>query len=612
VVTKENEAPAGTAPVADEQVLDTAPPVEVAPVAEAPARPPWVMPPFVVKEKTAAAAVRVRRRRAFEVLLLLLVSAGLYAYAGWWLKYDYHFHIGDALARTLDAKLTLWSRDPHMAAIGVYWMPLPTFAQVPLMAFLQPLGHPDYAGPLSSALFAAGTVAVIAKAGRDLGLNRLSALLAAAAYGVNPVVVYYAANGMSESCEFFFLAVSLWGLLRYLRDSRAGSALLSGVGLAFLALSKYEAVPVVMVIVAAVLLVFLPRIRRDRNAAALDVSLFALPPILAYVFWLTYNKLILGSWLAFLHVADATQGAGGEATAAAGTPPTTPTPVVQCVGNGAHDGSVQAAKCSLPGTADFLLHNLLAFGPVLLLLVPLLLLSSRWRRSVGGLAILGAGLASVAATTYLAYKGGTFGNPRYYTPLIPVSAVAVVWVAGRVRRWGQLLVTPLMIGAFALTAVTGTIFEENARGSAEYETRVFALAQGRYDHITSLGGLASVPEFQQLADRTDALLQPGQHVLVDTRFNGTVMLLADKSRQFIVNADRDYQSITDPGGGTVRIEYAVVTAPNSTTFLGQANDDAFKMVSREQGSWTMLYGNSVAQIWRRSDAANVGLRPPVV
>ena len=66
------------------------------------------------------------------------------------------------------------------------------------------------------------------------------------------------------------------------------------MGLAFLALSKYEAVPVVMVIVAAVLLVFLPQIRRDRNAAAVDVSLFALPPILAYVFWLTYSKLFLG------------------------------------------------------------------------------------------------------------------------------------------------------------------------------------------------------------------------------------------------------------------------------------------------------------------------------
>jgi len=64
---------------------------------------------------------------------------------------------------------------------------------------------------------------------------------------------------VSESCEFFLLAVSLWGLPRYLRDSRSGSALLSGVGLAFLALSKYEAVPVVMVIVAAVLQVFLPR-----------------------------------------------------------------------------------------------------------------------------------------------------------------------------------------------------------------------------------------------------------------------------------------------------------------------------------------------------------------
>ena len=58
---------------------------------------------------------------------------------------------------------------------------------------------------------------MIAKAGRDLGLNRVSALLAATAYGVNPVADYYAANGMSESCEFFFLAVSLWGLLRYLR-----------------------------------------------------------------------------------------------------------------------------------------------------------------------------------------------------------------------------------------------------------------------------------------------------------------------------------------------------------------------------------------------------------
>jgi hypothetical protein len=90
------EAPAVDAPAAEPELTSEVPTPE-----------PWVMPPFVVADKRGIAATVVRRRRGYEVLLLLPVTAGLYAYAAWWLKYGYHFHIGNALARTLDAKLTL-------------------------------------------------------------------------------------------------------------------------------------------------------------------------------------------------------------------------------------------------------------------------------------------------------------------------------------------------------------------------------------------------------------------------------------------------------------------------------------------------------------------------
>src|SRR5690349_19080871 len=69
--------------------------------------------------------------------------------------------LGDALARVANAYRILFSRDPHLAAIGFVWSPLPPLAVLPLLPLksLWPdLVARGFAGNIVTALFMAGAV----------------------------------------------------------------------------------------------------------------------------------------------------------------------------------------------------------------------------------------------------------------------------------------------------------------------------------------------------------------------------------------------------------------------------------------------------------------------
>ncbi len=100
----------------------------------------------------------------------------------------------------------LYSRDPHLAAIGFVWEPLQSFSDMLLLLgnHLWPaLSHNDMAGSLVSALGMAGAAYQILMALREWGVSRLARLLLTAFFVVNPMVLYYGGNGMSEGLYLF-------------------------------------------------------------------------------------------------------------------------------------------------------------------------------------------------------------------------------------------------------------------------------------------------------------------------------------------------------------------------------------------------------------------------
>src|SRR5580704_6359069 len=184
---------------------------------------------------------------------LALLAWAVYSAAAVWMTDTLHLEIGDSLARMSDARAMLFSRDPHIAAIGLYWMPLPTVGQLPFMLILSPLHHAQLSGPLACAFVGALTVLVVARICWVLELPTALAALFVGAYAFSPTSVYTNGNGMSEAWSYLGCAVAMLGYLRWSKRHQTMDLGVLAAGLSIVMFVRYEALlltPIIAVIAA--------------------------------------------------------------------------------------------------------------------------------------------------------------------------------------------------------------------------------------------------------------------------------------------------------------------------------------------------------------------------
>ena len=482
-----------------------------------------------------------------------------YLLAGWWLIAVRHYVIRDALSRTLSAKLMTLSRDPHLGAMGFYWMPLPTMLRMPFVLVLEPFGRAELAGPATSAFMAALTVPVLVAIGRVLKLSTAVTVLLVCLYALSPVTVFLGANGMSETCSGLFLAITLLGFLRWRHDGRMQSLVLAGLGLAGSAMSRYETV-VLMPIVAVAVALCVENVRR-RDA----VTVVLLPTVLVFGWWMLASRLIVGDWLYFYHVAK-------TVTALPPDPQWLPTNL---------------------GFGSILAHGV----TVVLVLAPALVAvivgsALAWRRWRTSLFLLGMAVAIPAFIVVQVARGASWGVPRFFmlSPLMAV--VGVMWII----RTG--LTTPANrvvgaagIGLVAIGAITGTVFlSSQTNAYAEGEFAFFAPLIGReqaYGSVDFDGSnrvfIGDLRPFRQLKRDLDPFLADGDVAVMDS-LQAVPVLLTDYPRQFIVPEDRDFEEVlSDPIG---RFDFIVIQNGTAMTVYRQLIDSALAIT--EGGIWKQV------------------------
>jgi hypothetical protein len=246
------------------------------------------------------------RTQSDRKLKVIFFVASLVSYlaVGYWLQVQHGFILGDALSRVAAAQSVLFSRDPHLAAVGFIFTPLSSMAQIPAIA-LSPL-WPDMAaralsGTIVSALFMAGAVVQILGMGTDRGLPRGYSLTISALFALNPMIVFYGANGMSEAPFIFFMSWAIRRLILWMADDDVHHLITAGgiaMGLAYL--TRYDAVAC---IAAAGLLVGATTYARAKPApriqrALLDVIMVSGPGFAAFVGWAALSWLITGEGFA--------------------------------------------------------------------------------------------------------------------------------------------------------------------------------------------------------------------------------------------------------------------------------------------------------------------------
>jgi hypothetical protein len=244
----------------------------------------------------------LRRRLVSEGGITFFSVAALYLTCGSILAFHYHAFLGDAVSRMANGFYVLYSRDPHLAAIGFVWNPLQSVADmVPLLLYhLWPaLATRDMAGIIVSSLCMAGATYQLLAAFREWGVPRAPRLVLVALFALNPMVVFYGANGMSEALYLFTLVAVSRYLARWLRNDGASSLAFAGLALGLCYLARNEAVAPAITAGALVVAVSFYRASGPRKLRFLrgltDLVVFLFPFVICFVGWAVVSFVITGS-----------------------------------------------------------------------------------------------------------------------------------------------------------------------------------------------------------------------------------------------------------------------------------------------------------------------------
>ena len=487
--------------------------------------------------------------------------AVLYTAVGYWLQVDRGFILGDALSRVSAAQAVLFSRDPHLAAIGFIFTPLTALLQIPavLLSPLWPvLTERAFAGSIVSALFMAGCALQVMSMGTDRGLPRGYLLAITALFALNPMIVFYGSNGMSEAPFLFFITWAVRRLMMWMVNDDVHHLIAAGgVAMAMSYLTRYDAAAC---IAAAGVIVFTTTYLRARPAprfrrALLDLILVSAPGCASFVGWAIASWMITGE------------------------------PFAQFT---SQYGNSAILKQSGAPTADFTSGVAFAATCVTLMaptLIPLLAWAgvARFRRPFWTVLIIPVALfGGVLAFQTLSYAtGSTFPFLRFYIAAIPFAACLAMLAVPEgeyapAKRPGRYAPTPpaqppkrrgwpayLPVALVFAVTVPSTAW---GMTQLDYAPQEYALAQVLHpdpDDPSDRAALerrvaATFSTERRIARYLEELDLPESSVITDTVYGFGVVAASTKPKTFVVPSDPDFtQKLNDPVGEGVKYLLAV-------------------------------------------------------
>jgi hypothetical protein len=468
-------------------------------------------------------------------LIVFAATALPYFALGWYLATVADVFDGDAVSRTAQAAYVILGRDPHLAAIGFIWNPLPSLLQIPLVVLLAPFGQIVLAGPIQSAICMAGAAALLWQFMGDYRLARSVRIAFLTLFVANPMIILYAANGMSEAMFLFFLI----GLVRAFSRWAIGGQPLSLVWAALMTAGafgvRYEALPVAAAGAAAVLLVLLTA--RDHRWPKIEATLlvFLTPFCYAVALWLFFNWLIVGDPFYFQQsvYSNEAQTALFAAT------------------SNYLSAAVSAPVASFTYAASRFVGLFPAFALVALGTVALACARRSWAL-LGPLAIF---VAVPAFHVYVIYSGASWGWLRFFMYNIPATFLLAVPLidAARATRFRR-MAEWLLVAAFLASSIVGLGLMRDPNYGRQEQYFLGRLT----DRNLAVPESRSNDEAEAVAAWIEQEL-PGQRILLDTVRGYGVWLYAEHRERYIIVSDRDYAAIlVEPRG---QADYLLVPSP---------------------------------------------------
>jgi hypothetical protein len=498
-------------------------------------------------------------------------SLALAAYLVVAILLDFHYDTfnGDAVSRMANGFYVLYSRDPHLAAVGFVWNPGTSIADsIPLLFyhFWTPLASHMFAASLVSAVCMAGAVYQVRSTLAEWGVARAPRLILVAILATNGMFLYYGGNGMSEGLYLFTLVATGRYLLRWLRNDDLTSLVYSATALGLCYLARNEAaLPAVGAGVTIVAVGYFRRSnsRKERLWGALtDATIFEIPFVAAFFGWALVSYVITGQPFQ-------------QFTSVYGT-----TSQIQVAGSVALNFRILQD-----------VHDLSYLAPTIPVILVLAIVVAVIRRDIGIVApivVIGGGLAFDA----LAYINNSI-QPwfRYFLTTVPLevllvgslfaTAPALIRSVPQTTRARRRLQGPALSALYALIAIvllvpsSVTTIKGMANPKIGYEETqhlayIFSQHPSKFDEEAK----TTFPAVLKLSSYFSSGRFATGQVIVDN-FSGcipNVILASPNPDVFVIPNDRDFQkTLDDPL--TFHTHYILdadpagdgaLTAPNTT------------------------------------------------
>lgn len=487
----------------------------------------------------------VNRDARWLGVVAFIVGNGLGAYLTLHLRYMSY----DAVSRVAHAFFVLWSRDPHLGAIGFVWTPLSSILAMPLV-LLYPLWpalvREGVAGIPISALFSGIGTYYLARLLLRFGVPRGWRIGMVFAYMLNPLILLYSANGMTDGMMVACVIATYTGVFEYLEMGSLRSLISAALWLVIGLGVRYEAVP--FAIMVALGLAIAQVIRKVSWSKIQGTAIVLLAPITAGgAAWLYFNWLIMKNPFYFL---DGTYSNIAQ-TSLSG-----------------YEQHIRAHEMFNP------LHSFLYIGRFSLLFWPIivgvlvaLFFLARRRPDSFIPVLLGGIIGPLILDYYLLFKGNLAPWDRYFIYYIPSGLVLVTYLGSTIARrvssirrtavWT--LITLLLLGGSAGTYIA---LKSPRLGSPDGGIVASAL-QNKSMFSLSKGDLALIHYMNT---------HPHMLVLTDDFTTGVpIVLQVNNPKQFIITSDYNYKSILlNPRG---RVSAFLVPQPTGANMLVDIDKD---------------------------------------
>ncbi len=439
------------------------------------------------------------------------------------------------------------SRDPHLAAVGFVWNPLSSFADLPLLAFNSfwpVLASHNVAGTTMSAISMGGAAYQLNSILRDWKVAGALRILLTAFFVLNPMILLFGGNGMSEAIYLFTMLSATRYLLRWLRDGDLPSLVYSAIALAFAYLERSE--PVAAAAIATPLVFWVTFVRSDglrkaRMWAALtDVTILVVPILTAFVGWAVVSYVITGQ------------------------------PFEQFTSKNGNSALIKSSHEIVGSLSSRAVHEMTAItyiGPLLSIVGVIAIVVAIYRRNMqilGVLAIIGGGLAFTLAS-YL--TNAIFPWYRYYIMVVPLDVLLLASIfgepstlrpadslhsknrmrGGSVRSIGGVLAAAVLTIVVLVPSIPGTAKGMDTVKLAPDILLYYGFIWHKQLDVQDRDAKITYSAVETMANYLDAQHLPNGDVVVDTADNciPNVVTNVDNPRLFVIHNDRDFQRVLD-------------------------------------------------------------------